>query len=513
MSSINTNMSAMVALDTLKGINKNLGMVQSEISTGKSINNARDNAAIWSISTVMETDVAGFEQISDSLNLGSATVGVARVASEEVVSELKSIRDNIIAAQEGSVDRAKIQTDIDASVAQIEGYVSGAQFNGSNLLNESGSISVLASLDRSATGVAASKISVDKVNLDTKDNRVALVSGDDGFATVGSTLNNTTGTANTVEDAITLDTTDLADGDVVSYTFTIGEESVTATYTAATGNLTDDDIAGAINSAITAAGIEGVTATLDGPAIDFEVAAGTDASLAITAQTLNGVAISSGAGLLAVSADTDLDNPIPASNDQTAVTIGAAAAGEITNAVYEVTVGGETATYTAKATDTQDEVAAGLVTAINALGVEGVTAKTDGASVDFDISGGVDATATLTQQKVEEGKTVGELFGLADIDVTTDDGAAAALTDIEAFLTTAIDAAASFGSKQTRIDNQIDFVSSLSDSLKTGISTLVDANLEEASARLQALQVQQQLGVQALSIANQAPQALLSLFR
>ena len=42
---------------------------------------------------------------------------------------------------------------------------------------------------------------------------------------------------------------------------------------------------------------------------------------------------------------------------------------------------------------------------------------------------------------------------------------------------------------------------------------LVDANLEEASARLQALQVQQQLGIQALSIANQAPQQLLSLFR
>ena len=53
----------------------------------------------------------------------------------------------------------------------------------------------------------------------------------------------------------------------------------------------------------------------------------------------------------------------------------------------------------------------------------------------------------------------------------------------------------------------------LTDSLTSGIGSLVDANMEEASARLQALQVQQQLATQSLSIANQAPQALLSLFR
>ena len=67
MSSILTNSSAMVALETLRGINKNLGMVQSEISTGKTISNAKDNAAIWAISTVMSTDVESFDQISNSL--------------------------------------------------------------------------------------------------------------------------------------------------------------------------------------------------------------------------------------------------------------------------------------------------------------------------------------------------------------------------------------------------------------------------------------------------------------
>ena len=88
-----------------------------------------------------------------------------------------------------------------------------------------------------------------------------------------------------------------------------------------------------------------------------------------------------------------------------------------------------------------------------------------------------------------------------------------ALGNIEAMMQTAIDAASVFGSVQNRVDIQKDFVTKLTDSMKAGIGSLVDADMEEASARLQALQVQQQLSTQALSIANQQPQSLLSLFR
>jgi flagellin len=107
----------------------------------------------------------------------------------------------------------------------------------------------------------------------------------------------------------------------------------------------------------------------------------------------------------------------------------------------------------------------------------------------------------------------GGLAGLAAIDVSTGAGAAAALGSIENLINTSIDASASFGSVQGRIEIQSDFIGKLSDSLKSGIGSMVDADMEAASARLQALQVQQQLGVQALSIANQAPQSVLSLFR
>ncbi|MEC7291674.1 MAG: flagellin, partial [Pseudomonadota bacterium] len=111
------------------------------------------------------------------------------------------------------------------------------------------------------------------------------------------------------------------------------------------------------------------------------------------------------------------------------------------------------------------------------------------------------------------GVSAGGLGDLAGINVTTDAGATSALTAIEGLLDTSIDAAAGFGSSQKRIDTQAEFVQTMVDSLTTGIGGLTDTDMEAASAKLQALQVQQQLGVQALSIANSAPQSLLSLFR
>jgi flagellin len=69
------------------------------------------------------------------------------------------------------------------------------------------------------------------------------------------------------------------------------------------------------------------------------------------------------------------------------------------------------------------------------------------------------------------------------------------------------------GSLNQRLGNQIDYNSSISDALTTGLSALVDADLPAESARLQSLQIKQQLATQSLSIANQGPAVLLSLFR
>lgn len=280
MSSILTNNGAIVALQTLKSINSNLNKTQEEVSTGKSIGNAKDNAAIWAISKVMETDQSAFKVMQSNLNVADATVATARTGAEQVTDLLREMKDLAIGAASDTADHAKIQTDIAAKMAQITSIVAGTQMNGVNLLSTNGvngtaTFSVLASLDRS----------------------------------VGSA----TTTLNTI--------------------------SVTS--------------------------------------VDFEAS-----------------------------------------------------------------------------------IVGGTLTTI-----------TDRASAET------------------------------------------AVTDLETLIDTAVIGAAQLGSAGKRIADQSDFVGKLADSLKSGIGSLVDADMEEASARLQALQTQQQLGIQALSIANQGPSAILALFR
>ncbi len=95
-------------------------------------------------------------------------------------------------------------------------------------------------------------------------------------------------------------------------------------------------------------------------------------------------------------------------------------------------------------------------------------------------------------------------------DQTTLDGFIAQVTGA---INTVSQSAADLGAIKNRVQNNTDFVKSLMDSVTRGIGQLVDADMNAESTRLQGLQVQQQLGVQALSIANQNSQSILSLFK
>ena len=412
MSSILTNNSAMVALETLRNINKDLATVNSEISTGKKVSSAKDNAAIWSISTVMSSDVDSFKQITDSLNLGSSTVGVARSAAEQVTDLLTDMKELIVSAQEENVDRTKIQTDIDALTDQIGSIVGAAQFNGQNLIDgtSTSSMNILASLDRSASGVTASSISVDRQDL-----------------------------------------------------------SLTGTITSA---------------------VFGGTAVTDTSIIDNDgTAAGTGATL--TTGNTQDITIASVAD--GYSYRIELDDSAGAN-----------------------VLGAQSFSFVASTTDSAETIAEKLNTQLSdylaANGGSNYSVSTAGGVISITNNSGDDLAVTTTSATggTAESST-GGLSALSSIDVTTD--AAGALGAIEGLISTAVDAAASFGSSQTRIENQGEFVSTLIDSLTSGIGGLTDADMEAASAKLQALQVQQQLGTQALSIANQGPQNLLSLFR
>ncbi len=87
------------------------------------------------------------------------------------------------------------------------------------------------------------------------------------------------------------------------------------------------------------------------------------------------------------------------------------------------------------------------------------------------------------------------------------------VASIDTAIATVNEGLSTLGAASRKIEGQLSFNSKLTDVVTSGIGNLVDADLAKESAKLQALQVQQQLGVQALSIANQAPQTILSLFR
>ncbi|MBT7747658.1 MAG: flagellin, partial [Alphaproteobacteria bacterium] len=131
----------------------------------------------------------------------------------------------------------------------------------------------------------------------------------------------------------------------------------------------------------------------------------------------------------------------------------------------------------------------------------------------------ITSTATsLTVLSTVDGSTIS--VAAQKLDTTTlginasniSSGASAALVAIDAAINTVTSSLASMGSSSKRIDVQSEFTVQLVDILKEGVGNLVDADLAEESAALQSLQIKQQLGVQALSIANSGPQSILALF-
>ena len=118
---------------------------------------------------------------------------------------------------------------------------------------------------------------------------------------------------------------------------------------------------------------------------------------------------------------------------------------------------------------------------------------------------------TVAGQDMSLGGSIVSIAATATISAQT---AAASMVDtVENSLKAVNSALAQLGSGSKKLSIQATFVQNLSDTLQTGIGNLVDADMATESAMLQSLQVKQQLGVQALSIANQSPQIALSLFR
>ncbi|MEM1297909.1 MAG: flagellin [Pseudomonadota bacterium] len=422
--SVLTNSSAMIALQNLRSTNKSLAEVNNQISTGKKVANAKDSAAVFAISKIMESDVAGFKALNESLNLGEATVSVASNAANSIGNLLSEIKGKIVAANEENVDRNALQNEVASLRDQITSIVGSAQFNGLNLIDGSQTaFNVLSSLNRDASGT----VTTGQVSLNTANTNLSAVGGLD--------VNGIT----------------------------------------AAGDAAGTDQSG------TSGGFDNT---------GFQVVA-TTATFSVDIDNVQG-----GGAALDPNDSANAANP--------------AAVGLLGGDRVQVTVGSITAAYTVRVGDIGEDVAAGLRTALIDAGIDTTdfTVATNGTALDITNNGTLEVRVDSSSSR-----GTGGLAGLAGVDVTTAGGAATALGTIENVIQNSVNAQAALGTVEKRLEIQNEFTTTLIDSFKAGIGALVDADLEEASARLQALQVQQQLGVQALSIANQGPQNILALFR
>jgi len=148
--------------------------------------------------------------------------------------------------------------------------------------------------------------------------------------------------------------------------------------------------------------------------------------------------------------------------------------------------------------------------------LKGTGAATDGTVSALQSLGSTGASGTLTVGNQGFTAKAATGFGAAvGTDIALADGAAAdtLMGTLKTFSAAVRTSLSDLGSASRKIDGQVSFNSKLSDVIEAGIGNMVDADLAKESAKLQALQVKQQLGVQALSIANQAPQSITSLFR
>ena len=212
MSSILMNYGAMVALQTLNTVNDDMLDTQTSISTGKEVASAKDDAAKWSISKAMESDVAGFEGVEENIALAEATVSVASAGAEMIVEKMVEIKELLVSASAENVDHAKIQDQITNKAEQIDEIINTASFNGVNLLQDdvngagANSIDVLISMDRTGPGGAPTATTLTVASAGIEDASgyattfASLVTDAD---TARTSLNNFEGTLSGVIDATT----------------------------------------------------------------------------------------------------------------------------------------------------------------------------------------------------------------------------------------------------------------------------------------------------------------------
>ncbi|MBB3455700.1 flagellin [Rhizobium sp. BK313] len=134
MSNVTTNPASLAALTVLRGVNKDLGVVQEQVSSGYRVENASDNPTYWSMSKTMQSDQSSLSTISDALGLGASKVDTASTAMDSVVDLVTQIQAKLVSAEEPGTDKSAVNADIQQLKGQLQSVTQSASFSGENWL-------------------------------------------------------------------------------------------------------------------------------------------------------------------------------------------------------------------------------------------------------------------------------------------------------------------------------------------------------------------------------------------
>ena len=194
--SINTNLSAMAALQNLSATQSDLMSTQNRINTGLKVASAKDNGAIWAIAQNQRATSQSLDSVKDSLQRGQSTVDVAMAAGESISDLLLQMKTKALAAADVTLDtnsRNALNDDFTSLRDQISKAVANADFNGANMVKTGGAtVMALANADGS------SFITVQAQNLDLGSTALAGITN----ASTISTQTNAAAMITTVNSAI-----------------------------------------------------------------------------------------------------------------------------------------------------------------------------------------------------------------------------------------------------------------------------------------------------------------------
>lgn len=570
MTSIMTNTAAIAALQTLRMISSNLGETQSQASSGLRVATASDNAAYWSISTTMNSDAKAITSVLDALGLGSATADTAYAGTQAIVSVLDEFKAKLVAASEPGVDKAKIQKELDQLNAQAKSIVASSSFSGTNWLAtdapthlmETPNIhsSLVSSFSRSPDG----SVSIDTTDVNLKSTSMLNVGGggilqkelwgvgdiggfrDTGINSVAHqghesrvfTGPATFGASDYVTFDINVDSGAHSAG--VDFTgLTIDKTVVDSALGTSDGKINTADDMRKVLQAVFVANSVPATAyerlfTGGTGSSRFEIGSletsgepGSSITISNVTSDFNGAKPAGFALGLEGSPERNHDNMYPEASISFTKPFTVSPKSEIyfdvevgPNARQTYTIDRATVDAALGTTDGAIVDAASLATVISyAAAGSALSITTSGSTLTFSADQTVFPEAGNRAARVYVGNVQSIPpwaleFDLAEVDITTDDFTLDEyITGIEYMLQRSIDSASMIGAVNARIDLQTEFTQSLLDTMERGVGRLVDADMNEASTRLKALQTQEQLALQSLQIANTSAENVMALFR